>query len=282
MFLKSDTTSGIINSHLMTPHYPDTSGSCLRWYMLLQNTATLNVRTFAYGVLNPTILYTAYGTQGSQWKLAQVTVRSGSPYQAVFEGVLNTVNETLDSIAIDDVGIESGVCANLASCDFERDLCGYQYLKADFDWKRTTYNIELYNAPQFDHTTLSAAGNDKFLNHIDKFCCCFFFKGYYLWMDRRQTVAGRKARIESELLLIDVKCISFYYYIVNTVGAKLNVYIRDPRSEYENLIWSTDQAPGTFWVLQEITVRPNMTVNGTNRFTIVYEAVVGTKTGGMN
>lgn len=101
-------------------------------------------------------------------------------------------------------------------------------------------------------------------------------------MDRRQTVAGRKARIESELLLIDIRCISFYYYMNNAIGAKLNVYIRDPRSDHYNLIWTTDENHGEFWVLQEITVRPNMTVSGTNRFTIVYEAIVGTKTGGMN
>ena len=67
----------------------------------------------------------------------------------------------------------------------------------------------------------------------------------------------------------------------NTIGAQLNVYIRDPRSDFYNKIWSTDQNHGSFWVQQEITVRPNMTVSGTNRYTIVYEAVVGSKAGGM-
>ena len=105
--------------------------------------------------------------------------------------------------------------------------------------------------------------------------------GYYLWMDRRQTTQGRKARIESELMQVDIRCISFWYYLDNTIGAALNVYIRDPRSDFYNLIWSTAQTHGSFWVQQEITVRPNMTVNGTNRFTIVYEAVVGSKLGGM-
>jgi hypothetical protein len=111
----------------------------------------------------------------------------------------------------------------------------------------------------------------------DKFDCL----GYYLWMDRRQTVQGRKARIESELIPVAIRCISFWYYLNVTVGASLNVYIRDPRSNTDNLIWSVNQNHGSFWVLQEITVRPNMTVNGTNRFTIVYEAVVGSTVGGM-
>jgi len=100
-------------------------------------------------------------------------------------------------------------------------------------------------------------------------------------MDRREMVAGRKARIESELIPIEIRCISFWYFMDNTIGAQLNVYIRDPRSDTHTLIWSTDQKHGSFWVSQEITVQPNMTVIGTNTFTIVYEAVVGTTTGGM-
>jgi hypothetical protein len=65
-----------------------------------------------------------------------------------------------------------------------------------------------------------------------------------------------------------------------TTGAQLSVYARDPRSDISKLIWSVDQNHGAMWVLTEITVRPNMTVNETSRFTVVYEAVVGTRTGG--
>ncbi|CAF5149521.1 unnamed protein product, partial [Rotaria sp. Silwood1] len=133
--------------------------------------------------------------------------------------------------------IKSGVCEQLASCDFETGLCGFQNLKTDFDWKRTSYNVELFSAPQFDHTTNSRGG-------------------FYLWMDRGQTTKGRKARIESELMLVDIRCISFWYYMNNTVDAQLNVYIRDPRSDTYSLIWSNDQIHGSFWVLKEITVRP--------------------------
>ncbi|CAF4840990.1 unnamed protein product, partial [Rotaria sp. Silwood1] len=259
ILLKSDNPSRIGNGRLLTPSYPDTSGSCIKWYMLLKNTAILNIRIYVFGTINPNILYTIRGTHGNQWKLAQTTVRSELSYQVVFEGILNN---TLDSIAIDDIEIKSGVCDELGSCDFEKDLCGFQYLKGDFDWKRTSYNIELSNAPQFDHTINNRGG-------------------FYLWMDRRQTIQGKKARIESELMLVEVRCISFWYFMNNTVDAQLNVYIRDPRSDTYNLIWSTDQIHGSFWVLQEITVRPNMTVYGTNQFTIVYEAVVGSKTGDL-
>jgi len=158
MFLKSETTSGMVSSRLVTTNYADTSGSCVRWYMVLENSAILQVRTYAFGTLNPTILYTVYGTQGKEWKLAQATVRSSSQFQVVFQGFLNNTENVLDSIALDDIGIQSGVCEQLGSCDFERSLCGFQSLKADFNWKRTTFNLEIFSAPELDHTTQSPTG----------------------------------------------------------------------------------------------------------------------------
>lgn len=158
MVLKGKTTSGMTTGRLITPTYSDTSGSCIRWYMFLGNSAILDVRTYAFGTLNPTILYTAFGSQGSYWKLVQTTVRSGAPFQIAFEGILNNTENILDWIAIDDIDIQSGECEQLGSCDFEKGLCGFQNLPADYNWKRTSYNIEYMNAPQVDHTMNNAAG----------------------------------------------------------------------------------------------------------------------------
>ena len=101
-------------------------------------------------------------------------------------------------------------------------------------------------------------------------------------MDRREMIAGRKARIESELIPNDVRCVSFYYYLDETIDAQLNVYLHDPRSNMSQTIWTADQSLGPMWISQEITVRPNMTADLTGKFTIIYEAVVGTRTGGKN
>jgi hypothetical protein len=158
MLLKASNALAAVNSRLVTISYPDTSGSCVRWYMILDNRVTLRVRTYAFGALNPTFLYTITGGQGPQWKLAQATVRSASPYQVAFEGTVNSTDSDASSIAIDDVEIQPGICARPAACDFERDLCGYQPLKADFDWKRTSIDREGFNAPIVDHTTNSRTG----------------------------------------------------------------------------------------------------------------------------
>lgn len=158
MFLKGNSSAPALNSRLFSPTFTDTAGSCIRWYMVLSNKATLRVRTYALGSLNPTILYTIQGYHGKDWKLAQVTTRSGSPYQVVFEGILNNTDTELDTVSIDDVEVRSGVCDDLGTCDFEKGLCGFQLMKADFQWKRTSYNIELFSAPQLDHTTGTRAG----------------------------------------------------------------------------------------------------------------------------
>ncbi|CAF4949449.1 unnamed protein product, partial [Rotaria magnacalcarata] len=55
MFLKADNPGKSVSGRLVTPSYPDTSGSCIRWYMILENGATLNVRTYAFGAINPNV-----------------------------------------------------------------------------------------------------------------------------------------------------------------------------------------------------------------------------------
>ena len=84
-------------------------------------------------------------------------------FQIVFEGVLGAVGASADAVAIDDVEIQSGACAQTASCDFEQNLWGFQLLKADFNWKRTSANGELSLGPLFDHTTNSRSGLFFFL-----------------------------------------------------------------------------------------------------------------------
>ncbi|CAF3418653.1 unnamed protein product [Rotaria socialis] len=260
MLLKDKNTTGPVYSRLITPHYPSTSGSCLRWYMLLENAPTLNIKIDAVNILNSTNLYTIHGTYGKQWRLAQTTIRSTSSYQVIFEGILNNANKIIDSLAIDDIEMKSGVCEELGSCDFENGLCGFQNIRSDFSWKRTSHSTEVLNTLEVDHTTNSE-------------------RGFYLWIDREQSVKGQKARIESEIMPIGIRCISFWSYLNNTLSAELNVYIHDLQLDIYSLIWSTNKPRGPFWVYREINTPPILTVNRTTGYTIVYEAIVGSNTG---
>lgn len=66
----------------------------------------------------------------------------------------------------------------------------------------------------------------------------------------------------------------------NTIDGQLNVYVRDRSTDQYTLIESIDQNHGPFWLLKEITVDPQILANGTQYYTVIYEAVVGSRTGG--
>jgi hypothetical protein len=72
----------------------------------------------------------------------------------------------LGDIAIDDVDIEAGACANQASCDFETGYCGYYNAQEDddFDWLRGKGEVYYFTGPKVDHTTNSKEGYYAFAN----------------------------------------------------------------------------------------------------------------------
>ncbi|CAF3694948.1 unnamed protein product, partial [Didymodactylos carnosus] len=257
MYLSSDKAEKSGDSgRLVSSEYPDTVGSCIRFWAHLygNNIGTLNVRTYAYGQLNPKILYTVTGSQGDRWKLIQTTVKSSTPYQLVFEGVLQA-----GDIAIDDIEVQSGECSPLASCDFEKNMCGFIHLKADFNWKRTSYQ-QVISGPGTDHTTLTR-------------------DGYYMLMDRAITTQDKKAQLESELISSSdgVKCLTWYQFTRGITAAKLNILVRDPNTNKMITLFTQDEPDGDAWVYHEYTLLPNMTQSQT--YTIVFEGVVGSKVG---
>ena len=63
-------------------------------------------------------------------------------------------------IAIDDIRVTEGPCPPPASCDFERDLCGYENWRSDgYSWLRTAGQaLRGARGPMVDHTTNSDQG----------------------------------------------------------------------------------------------------------------------------
>ncbi|CAF4116591.1 unnamed protein product, partial [Rotaria magnacalcarata] len=287
--------------------YPSSTAQRLTfWYhMYGSDIGTLNVFVQMISTdlnsTSSTFVWTKSGTHGNQWHRATQTLYNLNStdmygWRIAFDGVVGdgflgdialddiawspnticsaeeitttlsqpvastTYRKIIDSLAIDDVEMKSGVCKELGSCDFENDLCGFQNLRSDFTWKLTSHSTDLLNTLEVDHTTNSQ-------------------EGFYLWIDREQSVKGQKARIESEPMPIGIRCISFWSYLNNTVSAELNVYIYDLQLDIYNLIWSTNKPSGPFWVYRKITAPPILTLNRTTAYTIVYEAIVGSKTG---
>lgn len=93
--------------------------------------------------------------------------------QLVFEGIRGTTFSS--DIAIDDFKVTSGPCAAPASCNFEKDLCGFTNVVGDqFDWTRDNGGTpSSTTGPHNDHTTNSAAGTSLIYS-------CIYSLLYYL------------------------------------------------------------------------------------------------------
>lgn len=78
--------------------------------------------------------------------------------QLVFEAIRGSTYSS--DIAIDDFKITAGPCPAPASCNFEKDLCGYTNVVGDqFDWTRDNGGTpSSTTGPHNDHTTNSPAG----------------------------------------------------------------------------------------------------------------------------
>lgn len=89
----------------------------------------------------------------------QVTVRSVSDYQLVFEGIRG--NSFQGDIAIDDVVLLDNNCPPPGDCNFETGMCTWVNVQKgdDFDWMRYSGSTtSLGTGPSTDHTTNSKAG----------------------------------------------------------------------------------------------------------------------------
>ncbi|XP_067654295.1 MAM and LDL-receptor class A domain-containing protein 1-like isoform X2 [Haliotis asinina] len=91
-----------------------TSLTCLTfWYHMYGiSIGTLNVYVLRNGVLSSPIWHLS-GNQGDSWKVAEVSLSTGSsntPYQIVFEGTVGAGYE--GDIAIDDFSVTTGACSS--------------------------------------------------------------------------------------------------------------------------------------------------------------------------
>ena len=109
--------------------------------------------------------YHSYVTEKSHFLLFsfwQVTIRSSSSFQLVFEGIRGASYQ--GDIAIDDVELLDNPCPPPGDCNFEGGTCTWVNVPKtdDFDWLRGSGSTTSFNTgPPTDHTTNSAAGKSK-------------------------------------------------------------------------------------------------------------------------
>ncbi|XP_055957693.1 MAM and LDL-receptor class A domain-containing protein 2 [Patella vulgata] len=208
--------------------------ACFRFYyhMYGSHIGSLNLLLKTNNVLSNAI-WTESGNHGAAWSLGMITLKSSQltkPYQVVFEGVVG--NGYLGDIAIDDISVVDGACADQGECDFEKDFCTWrnQQVGDNFDWiigqgqtsSRTT-------GPITDHTVQSP-------------------KGHYVYIE-----ASSPRKIYDKAVLLSslypptkTRCLNFWYSMNGAQIGNLTVYLVASTGQNVSL-WQLHGDQGDKW-----------------------------------
>ncbi|KAK7799714.1 hypothetical protein U0070_010721 [Myodes glareolus] len=145
---------GHVASLTSEEHQPLTQPACLTfWYHFsLHNPGTLKVHV-EEGTRRQELSISAHG--GFAWRLGSVNVQAERAWRVVFEAVAAGVEHSY--MALDDLLLRDGPCAQSGSCDFESGLCGWSHLAwpslggYSWDWSSGA-TPSRYPRPTVDHT----------------------------------------------------------------------------------------------------------------------------------
>ncbi|XP_053818399.1 apical endosomal glycoprotein isoform X3 [Vidua chalybeata] len=137
------------------PYQPSVSAQCLVfWYQLSAGTPG-SLRVFVEQSRVRRKVLSISTMEGSNWHRSHVTVQPDGEWQVVFEAV--GAGGDHGYIALDDLHVLEGACPKPASCDFERDTCGWSSPSDtrlhSFAWGwKSGITLAKYPGPEQDHT----------------------------------------------------------------------------------------------------------------------------------
>ncbi|XP_053852734.1 apical endosomal glycoprotein isoform X3 [Vidua macroura] len=137
------------------PYQPSVSAQCLAfWYQLSAGTPG-SLRVFVEQSRVRRKVLSMSTMEGSNWHRSHVTVQPDGEWQVVFEAV--GAGGDHGYIALDDLHVLEGACPKPASCDFERDTCGWSSPSDPrlhtFAWGwKSGITLAKYPGPEQDHT----------------------------------------------------------------------------------------------------------------------------------
>ncbi|NXA24886.1 AEGP protein, partial [Ibidorhyncha struthersii] len=238
------------------PYQPSAPAQCLAfWYQLSTGTpGSLSVFVEQSTVRRKVMSMST--TEGDAWHRSHVTVQPDGDWQAIFEVVGAGGNHGY--IALDDLHVSDGACPEPASCDFERDMCGWsspsdpRLHSFAWGWKNGV-PLAKYPGPEQDHT----------LGTRD---------GHYVHFDTSVLgPGGTTARLESQHLPAATdSCLRFWYHMdipEHLSCGELRVTLRSVAGQ--RTVWSVAghqsrgwrggvvpvQSPSEFQIIFEITTR---------------------------
>ncbi|XP_075376121.1 apical endosomal glycoprotein [Mycteria americana] len=181
------------------PYQPSAPAQCLAfWYQLSTGTpGSLGVFVEQSGVRRKVMGVSTM--EGDAWHRGHITVRPDGDWQVIFEVMGDGGDHGY--IALDDLHVSDGACPEPASCDFERDTCGWSspldpHLHG-FAWGwKSGVPLAKYPGPSEDHTLGTR-------------------NGHYMHFDISVLgLGGTTARLESQHLPAAAdSCLQFWYHM---------------------------------------------------------------------
>lgn len=209
-------------AELFSPTYEYSGTQCLQfWYHLYGDHVgilTVAVKDHIAGT-NYTTIWTTGENTYQMWHRGLSSIPDIPKMQlriAVERGT-----EKRSVIAIDDVEFIPGPCPSEYFCDFERDLCSWynEELEVDsFDWIIETGDTS--GGPDVDHTIGGMSG-------------------HYILADLMDKMEGEHSAIHSGIVPSHLKCLHFFYSMLNIEAASLNIFIRQSTSELLKNLYKT-------------------------------------------
>ncbi|ESO97870.1 hypothetical protein LOTGIDRAFT_152977 [Lottia gigantea] len=263
VYIETSTPTGNGNkARLVSP--PVVPGShCLTFWYNMYGRHVYYLKVYLQtGVALPAPIWAKKGTQGLQWKKAQINIKDiKNTFNVVFEGIKGT--GYLGDISVDDVSMADGECPEstnnkpLQSCDFERnDICGFTQVRGDkFDWTRGSRNTGTRaTGPSNDHTYGTKAG-------------------HYMYTE---SSFPRKVGDVAKLSSFQIKpsattstCVTFWYHMFGRSIGTLNVYIVKGRNTGKP-VWTKQGDQGNQWNLASISIPKS-----TQPYQIMFEGITG-------
>ncbi|KAH9494979.1 hypothetical protein Btru_018315, partial [Bulinus truncatus] len=199
---------------------PATTAQCVSYYyhMFGVNMGSLEVR-YRTGPNVETSLYIHRGNLGDKWYKNEVTVRSSTSWQLIFESTVG--NGPASDIAIDDITITDGSCgASEGSCDFETNMCTWSSLVRGSSWLWSSAQTVTGTKPSNDHTLGTSAGKFLVLNY------------------KSNVVSNNAALVSQPMSSFNGnKCFTFWY-IKSGTGTSMTLYLTDTSNNNLYPIWS--------------------------------------------
>ncbi|KAK0068562.1 MAM and LDL-receptor class A domain-containing protein 2, partial [Biomphalaria pfeifferi] len=243
---------------------PATTAKCVSYYyhMYGVNMGTLEVRVRT-GPNVESSLYTHSGNLGDKWYKNEVTVRSSTSWQLIFESTIG--NGYASDIAIDDIVITDGSCgASEGSCDFETNMCTWSSLPRPSSWLWTAGQAIYGYHPSVDHTLATSSGK-------------------YLLLSYKSNLISNKAALASQPMppFNGIKCFTFWY-LNSGPGSWLTLYLTDTSNNNLYPIWSQPNSYISEWSYASVPIGPQTSnyimefdgqVNSTNGYVAIDDFV---------